>query len=315
MAEKRRKKRGGKKRNRSRVSSGDGPGHRAGKHQRSAQRQTGNVSAIGAAEKQKSAWVKIEYRDADGNLTFPKKTIASTYSRRYEEVPENAEINVHVLTGYKPRALMLVERKIYPIHTHSVRGWRRRGQVRVEMEGWRQHEAEWFEAMRGVTLAISDPGMPGPHNEESNYIVSESSFGRKIVEVINHEGSAKETKLYEGTLDIKETWKSVWHRQRVDVLNLGFKLLFVPLFVALGSGITLLWIDRSPSTDSQSMELRESPAVNDQQLVDESENEQLERNVSEGGSDEDPVETVSQPNDAGEGGVQSRRGPADIDSE
>ena len=55
----------------------------------------------------------VEHRDADGNPTLPEELIAGTFLRRYEEVPEGTEIKVLVLAGYKPKALMMVERKIY----------------------------------------------------------------------------------------------------------------------------------------------------------------------------------------------------------
>ena len=141
-----------------------------------------------STQKPQYEWVKVEYRDADGNPTLPREKIASTYNRRYEDVPHGTEIKVLVLAGYKP-ALILVERKIYEIHRLSVRGWRRSGQIAVEVEDWRHHEADWFDATRGVRLEISDPGPPGPHNEKSDYIVSESSFNRNIV---TSEGSKTE---------------------------------------------------------------------------------------------------------------------------
>ena len=110
----------------------------------------------------------VEHRDADGNPTLPEELIAGTFLRRYEEVPEGTEIKVLVLAGYKPKALMMVERKIYRIHRLSVKGWRRKEQIAIEMDGWRQHEADWFNAMRGVQLEVSDPGLPGPHNEKAH---------------------------------------------------------------------------------------------------------------------------------------------------
>ena len=161
-------------------------------------------------------WVAVEHRDADGNPTLPKELIAGTYRRRFDEVPDGTEIRVHVLAGYKPKALMLVERKIYEIHRMPVRGWRRIGQIAVEMEGWREHEGAWFTVMRGVKLENSDPGLPGPHNEKSEYIVSETSFHRKIVKSVAQGGKHSELKLYEGTLDISETWKSAWQRQAAE---------------------------------------------------------------------------------------------------
>ena len=137
---------------------------------------------------------------------MPKELIAGTYIRRYEEMPEGTEIKVFVLAGYKPKALMMVERTIYEIHRLSLQGWRRNGQIAVEMDGWRQHEADWFKAMRGVRLEVSDPGLPGPHNEQAHYIVSESAFDRKIMASVGGRGSKTEIQMYEGTLDISETW-------------------------------------------------------------------------------------------------------------
>ena len=196
------------------------------------------------------AWVTIEHRDADGNPTFPRHLLQSTYRRRYDEVPPGTELEAHVLAGYKPKPLMMVERKIYEIQKLSIGGWRRRGLIGVEVEGWRNHEADWFNAMQGVKLRISDPGRPGPHNEETEYHVSNSSFDRKIVTVIDQSGATTEDQLFEGTLNITETWKSAWRRQGADVLNLGIKLLLVPLLVALGAGIALLWIDRPTNPDA-----------------------------------------------------------------
>ena len=210
----------------------------------------------------KGEWVALEHRDADGNPTLPSELMAGTYRRRFEEVPDGTEIRVHVLAGYKPKAVMLVERKIYAIHRMSMRGWRRNGQIAVEMEGWRGHEGDWFKAMRGAKLEISDPGLPGPHNEKSTYLVSETSFGRKIVKLIAQDGKDGEMQLYEGTLDISETWKSAWQRQAAEVLNLGFKYLLLPLLAALAAGLAVWLIDRSPIPAGQSPEMPMTPPGN-----------------------------------------------------
>ena len=169
---------------------------------------------------------------------------------------------MHVLAGYKPKALILVERKIYEIHRMAVRGWRRIGQIAVEMEGWREHEGDWFKAMRGAGLEISDQGLPGPLNEKSNYIVSETSFHRKIVKSVTQDGNHSEMKLYEGTLDISETWKSAWQRQAAEVVNLGFKYLLLPLLAALAAGLAVWMIDRSPSPAGPGLETQGNPARN-----------------------------------------------------
>lgn len=140
----------------------------------------------------------MEHRDRDGNPTLRPDLIAGTYRRRYEEVPAETDISVLVLAGYRPKPLMMVERKIYEIHRLAARGWRRRGQIAVELDGRRAHEADWFNAMRGVPLEISDPGLPGPQNDKSQYTVSASSFEKKIVNLAAEQGGWTEIRMYEG---------------------------------------------------------------------------------------------------------------------
>ena len=220
----------------------------------------GQMSTDSEQQQAQYRWVAVEHRDADGNPTFPRNLIASTHRRRYDEVPPGTEIKVHVLAGYKPRPLMMVERKIYEVHRLSVLGWRRSGQIAVEVEGWRDYEADWFKAMRRAKLEISDPGLPGPHNDESQYVVSKTSFDQKIVKLEVAQGAATEVRLHEGTLDITETWRSAWRRQGAEVLSMGLKLLLLPLFAALGAGLALLWVDRSARWNGSDSAAPEVPA-------------------------------------------------------
>ena len=220
-----------------------GPGRQAPEPEKAQPSAASQTNTGTESQKPQFEWVAVEHRDADGNPTFPKDLIAGTYRRRYEEVPQGSEIKAHVLAGYKPKPLMLVERKIYKIHRLSFRGWRRSGQITVEVEGWRHHEADWFNAMRGVRLQVSDPALPGTYNEDSDYIVSESSFNRKIVTAPDNQGNPTKIHLHEGTLKITETWKSAWRRQGAEIINLGFKWFFFPLLVAIVAGLVFLWID------------------------------------------------------------------------
>lgn len=169
----------------------------------------GDASAGGETKagsgSRKPQWVTVEHRDSDGHPTFPKTLIAGTYHRKFGDVPQGSKLKIHVLAGYKPKPVMMIERKIYEIHRLSLRGWRRSGQIAVEMDSWRHHEADWFKAMRGVRLRISDPGLPGPHNEESDYLVSKTSFDRKVVSLLDDEAGKTDIQLHEGTLDITET--------------------------------------------------------------------------------------------------------------
>ena len=224
------------------------------------------------AEKPRLEWVTVEHRDADGNRMFSQEVIASTYLRRYGEVPHGTEIKVLVLVGYKPKDLMLVERKIYEIHRLLVHGWRRSGQIALEMDGWRQHEADWFKAMRGCRLEIPDTSLPGAQSQKSDYIISETAFHRKMVILVGENGSKTELQMYEGTLDITETWKSAWRRQAAEILNMGFKYFLLPLFTALVAGLIVWWIELPPDSDDNDLATRKSSSKHGvQEGVDDSE--------------------------------------------
>ena len=251
-----------------RKRPGGAPRGEASEKQRKSEASKGAAAnRSGTAEKPQAEWVMMEHRDADGNPTVSKKLIRSTYRRRYNQVPPGTEIEAHVLAGYRP-PVMMIERKIYEIHRLSVGGWRRTGRIAVEVGGWRGHESHWFEAMKGAKLRISDPGLGGPHNDEADYIVSESSFDRKIVTQLDEQGGESEIKLHHGTLDLTETWRSTWRRQRAGVLSLGFKLLFAPLFAAIGAGLTLLWVDRPALPDSGDSDSLETPVQSEDQATD-----------------------------------------------
>ena len=171
--------------------------------------------------------------------------------------------------------------------------------------------------MRGAKLEISDPGLPGPHNEESEYVITESSFERKIVTLLNERRDETEVRLHEGTLDIKETWKSVGRRQSVEILSMGFKLLLLPLFTALGSGLTLLWLGQSPWGGGAS-DSPEAPAQHVDQPADggqgpdpSEEDEAVDQNASDPGREfvdategGDDREVSDGPALRGEGGQQ-----------
>lgn len=193
-------------------------------------------------EKNQFSWVMIEHRDSEGNITLPKRMVQSTYLRRFDEVPAGTELQALLLAGYKP-PLMMVERKIYEIRKMTLLGWRRKGQISFEIDGWRGHEEAWFESFKGISMEISDPGLPGPLSEKTKFRITDSSFEKKILTLIDANGQEIETRLFEGKLDISEKWLSVWKRQGAEIINLAIKSLIVPFSVAIGAGLTLLWID------------------------------------------------------------------------
>ena len=56
--------------------------------------------------------------------------------------------------------------------------------------------------------------------------------------------------LFEGALDITETWRSAWRRQSAEVLSMGFKHFLLPLLIAVLAVLVGLWwaAHRSPAT-------------------------------------------------------------------
>ena len=197
--------------------------------------------------KSTSRWVTVEHRDADGNPSLPKELIASTYSRRYAEVPPDTKIKATVLKGNKPNPLLLVERKIYEVHRLAVRGWRRTGRLTVELPRSRNYEADWFSAMQKARLEILDPGLNAPHHEKAEYVITNSSFDEKVVMLLAGRQGNSEVPLFEGALDISETWRSAWRRQSAEVLSMGFKLFLLPLLIAVLAVLAGLWLGRSSS--------------------------------------------------------------------
>lgn len=51
-------------------------------------------------------------------------------------------------------------------------------------------------------------------------------------------------------------------------MNLGIKWLLAPFFVALGIGITLLWVDRPSSLDGNDANTQRIPVWNENQSTD-----------------------------------------------
>ena len=314
MSRRRRKRqRARTRRNRVKSAPQRGLGQEAQKPRKGAPSEASDSNGGSGPKVPEYGWVNVEHRDADGNLTLPREWIQSTYPRRYRQIPPDTEIKVLVLPGYKPKPLMMVERKIYEIHRLFVRGWRRSGQVTAEVEGWRAHESDWFDAMQGAKLQISDPGLPGQHNEDSDYVISSSSFNRKIVNQLDEKGGKTEVRLCEGTLNIVETWKSAWRRQRAEVLNLGVKLLFLPLFAALGAGLTLLWVGRPVDSSGNDLNGSEISVQAEDQRTDSLPRIEQPDEAIDGPSQEVPLpesegEGTPEPNDSVPEAISSSEG-------
>ena len=220
-------------------------------------------SATGAPKpKGKFEWVKIEHRDSEGNLTFSESLIHSTHARRYSEVEDRTQLRALVLRGYKPHALMLIERKIYKIHRLNVDGWRRRGQINIELDRWRTHEEDWFSAMQGVSVQITNLNRP-PKTKGESYRVATTNFEKKNVSIHHRDGTVKELSMYEGTLDITETWKSAWRRHGAEVIDRTLRYVVLPFSVTLGASVAFIWLQGLIVADHETQDspIREAPSV------------------------------------------------------
>ena len=204
----------------------------------------------------------MEHRDSEGNLTFPESLIRSTHARRYSEVEDRTQVRALVLTGYKPHALMLIERKIYEVRRLTLDGWRRRGHIHVELDGWRAHEEDWFLAMQSTNVVITDSGQPR-HTKGESYRVTKTNFERKNVSIHHRDGTVKELPMYGGTLDITETWQSAWRRHGAGVIDRTLRYAVLPFSVAFGAGVAILWIQGLSDADQtrQDRPIREAPSV------------------------------------------------------
>ena len=198
----------------------------------------------------KVEWVTFEHRDSEGNLTFPQSLIRSTHARRYSEVEDNAEFSALILTTYKPNPLMLIERKIYEVQRLTLDGWRRRGQIHIELEGWRGHEQEWFSAMLGIDVEIANP-TPGLPAKGNGYRVTSTSFDKKSVTIHSPDNAHQEVSMYGGTLDITEIWQSAWQRHRAQIGNMALRYVVLPFSVAFGAGTAILWLQTPKDEDPE----------------------------------------------------------------
>lgn len=159
-------------------------------------------------------WISQEWRDPDGYPTLPSELVASTHGRRYSERDFEQRFRAHVLEAYRPR-LMLVERKIYELKHLVVYGFRRRGRIIIEVENWRTHESEWFNAMVGIPLEI-DTAEPGGVGEQpptrTQFTITGARFDKKHSVQYNKDGGQTERFVCEANLEIRETLKSTLKR-------------------------------------------------------------------------------------------------------
>ncbi len=166
-------------------------------------------------------WVKVEERDADGRMVMPRQALASTEDRRYDAA-QHGKLGLRILMAYAPEGVLAGQHKLYEISLMSMKGWRAKAHMTVDV-GAREHEAAWFRAYKGQPVAVVDPGLPGIASDEYEMIVVESAFHKKMHRVRDATGApGPEKKIYEGSLDLVETWSSTFRRHKAELGKRAF---------------------------------------------------------------------------------------------
>ena len=166
---------------------------------------------------EKREWVKVEERDTEGRFVMPRAAIMSTADTVYD--PEiHTDLKLRILKGYAPDGAIIGQYKLYDISLLNMKGWRAKAHVTVDV-GTRVHEEAWFAAYKGQTAILVDPGLPNAESDEYEMTVADSSFEKKIVRVRNTGNSlpGPETRGYEGSLKLVETWASACRRHKAEL--------------------------------------------------------------------------------------------------
>lgn len=173
--------------------------------------------ANAAREAPKAEWVNVEERDADGRFVMPRFATMSTAGREFD--PEkHTDLKLRILKGYAPQGAIVGQYKVYDISLLSMKGWRSKVRVTVELGG-RAHEEAWFAAYKGQAAILVDPGLPNTESDEYEMTVTDSGFEKKIVRVRNASDSTAgpEMRVYEGRLQLVETWASAYRRHKAEL--------------------------------------------------------------------------------------------------
>ena len=185
----------------------------------------------------KFEWVTVEERDEEGRLIIPRRAIKSTEFTFYNP-EEHKDLKILILTGYAPNGAMLVSRKIYDIQKFDIKGWRANAEAIIELSPRRGHEKSWFDVFEGIDVDIQDTGLAGSISTEYKMKVTKTSFEKKV-KTIHGNG---ENRLLEGRVYMKETYKSVWDRNKGKIFGKLFWILVAAIVGAIMGSLITLWV-------------------------------------------------------------------------
>ena len=174
-------------------------------------------------------WVAVDERDETGRPRVPKRAMVTVNSVRYDDA-KHTDLDLILRTGAGTAGEIIGQYKIYDVSKFDMKGRRRVAMATVDLALGRRHEEAWFEAFKGVTVAISDPGVAGSISDEYSMKVTEVSFETKISPPKNHYS-------LEARLTMKEKLRSVVWRYRLNILR---AVLWVVVTVATASLISVV---------------------------------------------------------------------------
>ena len=191
------------------------------------------------SQEKKVGFTIIEERDKEGRLIFPRKVIKSTEYTFYNP-EEHKDLKIMIWADYAPAGAMFVSRKIYDIQELTIRGWKAKAEVVIELSPQRGHEKAWFDAFEGVDADID----PAPKDAnilnkftEYNMKVIKTSFAKKVKTI-----GDTDNRMFEARIFMKETYRSAYVRNKNKIFeNLIWIIIGAIICAIIGSLITL-WI-------------------------------------------------------------------------
>lgn len=170
-----------------------------------------------AQELPKGEWVNVEERDPEGRFVMPRFATMSTVGTEYDPT-KHTDLKLRILKGYRPQGAIVGQYKIYEISLLTMKGWRAKVRATIEL-GSRAHEEAWFDAYKGQAAILEDPGLPNTESDEYELTVTDSSFEKKVVRVrkASDATAGPEMRVYEGRLQLVETWGSAYRRHKAEL--------------------------------------------------------------------------------------------------
>lgn len=190
-------------------------------------------------QRPKGEWIKVEAVDEQGRQIIPPELVAATAGIRFNP-KEHTDLDLRIFPGMAPQGGLVGQYKIYELSKFSMKGWRIAAKLSVELPPTRGYEEKWFEAFDKRKAVISHPGLPDTVSEEFITRVVESGFHKKEIHRFSTSRTPQRpTKVYEGSLEMRETWKSALLRRKGQAVSY---LVTTSVGALIGSLITgLLW--------------------------------------------------------------------------